>query len=90
MSAIIAHSCPSNARGEGGIQTLDARNLACPMPIIHAAQALKRLVSGEVLEVICTDPMAEADFNAFSLQTGHSMLRVFEQDGCRHFWLLKK
>ena len=45
---------------------LDARGLKCPMPIVKTAQAIKTVASGELLEVLATDPGSIADFAAWS------------------------
>jgi tRNA 2-thiouridine synthesizing protein A len=44
---------------------LDARGLNCPMPIVRTAQAIKTLTTGQLLEVLATDPGSVADFAAY-------------------------
>ena len=56
-------------------KSLDTRGLNCPLPILKAKKALAELVSGQVLEVISTDPGSLRDFQAFTKQTGHTLLR---------------
>ncbi len=51
--------------------TVDARGLNCPMPIVKTAQAVKTLASGQVIEVLATDPGAVKDFAAWSKATGN-------------------
>lgn len=58
---------------------LDVCGLKCPMPILRTKKALAEMASGEVLEVVVTDPAAREDFSAFARQTGHALLYV--QDG---------
>jgi tRNA 2-thiouridine synthesizing protein A len=53
---------------------LDARKLACPMPILRAKKALSQMVSGEVLRVTATDRGAPNDFSEFCRQTGNELL----------------
>jgi tRNA 2-thiouridine synthesizing protein A len=55
-------------------QTLDAKGLNCPLPIIKAKKALKGMSSGQVLEVQSTDPGSVADFAAFCNQTGNELV----------------
>ena len=55
-------------------QTLDAKGLNCPLPILRAKKALKAMEAGEVLEVQATDPGSVADFAAFCSQTGNELL----------------
>ncbi|MCK9283335.1 MAG: sulfurtransferase TusA family protein [Rhodocyclaceae bacterium] len=53
---------------------LDARGLACPLPILRTKKALATLQSGQVLRVLTTDPGSVKDFEAFARQTGNSLL----------------
>ncbi|MCU0478667.1 MAG: sulfurtransferase TusA family protein [Chloroflexi bacterium] len=46
-------------------QVVDATGLACPMPIVKTAQAIKGLGSGQLLEVLATDPGSTKDFIAW-------------------------
>ena len=70
-------------------KSLDARGLNCPLPILKAKKALAELVSGQVLEVISTDPGSLRDFEAFTKQTGHTLLRQTTQ-GADHFHVLQR
>ena len=47
-------------------QTLDAKGLNCPLPILKAKKALTDMLSGEVLKVVATDPGSMRDFQAFA------------------------
>ena len=53
---------------------LDARGLNCPLPILRTKKALTDMASGQVLKVLATDPGSVKDFQAFSKQTGNSLL----------------
>ena len=53
---------------------LDAKGLNCPLPILKAKKALKDVPSGEILEILATDPGAIADFDAFCRQTGNELV----------------
>jgi tRNA 2-thiouridine synthesizing protein A len=53
---------------------LDARGLNCPLPILRTKKALTDMASGEVLKVMATDPGSVKDFQAFSRQTGNTLL----------------
>ena len=55
-------------------RTLDARGLACPMPIVKTAQLMKTMQPGETLEVTSTDPGSIKDFAAWSRTTGNPLL----------------
>lgn len=62
------------------IHTLDARGLNCPLPILRTKKAIAALASGEVLEVIATDPGSVKDLDSFCSQTGNQMLSSEEAD----------
>ena len=70
-------------------QTLDARGLACPMPIVKTAQLMKTLTSGQTLEVIATDPGSVKDFAAWSRTTGNPLLES-STDGATFRFVLQK
>ncbi|WP_416431145.1 sulfurtransferase TusA family protein [Piscirickettsia salmonis] len=69
---------------------LDVVGLRCPFPLLRAKKALKALQSGEVLEVMATDPSTEQDFLAFVKQTGHSLLEHKMIENVYYYWLKKK
>lgn len=54
--------------------SIDTSGLKCPLPILRAKKALAGMESGQVLEVISTDPNAVGDFQAFCRQTGNTLL----------------
>jgi tRNA 2-thiouridine synthesizing protein A len=53
---------------------VDARGLACPLPILRAKKALSSLASDQTLRVLATDPGSVKDFQAFSRQTGNELV----------------
>jgi TusA-related sulfurtransferase len=59
------------------------------MPLLKAKQALNSMDSGLVLEVFCTDPSSVRDFEVFSNQSGHELLKSSEADGVYCYWLRK-
>jgi tRNA 2-thiouridine synthesizing protein A len=69
---------------------LDARGLNCPMPIVRTAQAIKTMSSGQLLEVLATDPGSVADFAAWSRSTGNEIVASSVQDGVYRFVLRRK
>ena len=54
---------------------VDARGLACPLPILRAKKALADMQSGQILKVVSTDRGSIRDFQAFAKQTGNDLLR---------------
>ena len=55
-------------------QTLDAKGLNCPLPILRAKKALQTLPPGGTLEVLATYPGAVKDFQAFCRTTGNELV----------------
>ena len=70
-------------------QELDASGLNCPLPILRAKKTLAGMSAGQVLHIIATDPGSVKDFEAFSKQTGNTLLESREEGGKFHF-LIKK
>jgi len=62
-------------------QTLDARGLNCPLPILRTKKTLTGMASGDVLQVISTDPGSVKDMTAFCHQTGNDLVSSIEQSG---------
>jgi len=60
--------------------TLDCYGLLCPMPIVQTSQALKGMKTGQVLEVLSTDPGLREDLPAWCRTTGQEFLGL-EEDG---------
>lgn len=70
-------------------KVLDAKGLACPMPILRTKKAMDELNSGEVLEVHATDKGSKSDLTAWSQSVGHELLQDIEEDGVLKFWIRK-
>jgi tRNA 2-thiouridine synthesizing protein A len=68
---------------------IDTSGLNCPLPILKAKKALNEMSSGQVLQVVATDPGAWRDFEAFARQTGNDLL-MQEQNGDRFVFALKR
>lgn len=60
---------------------LDARKLACPLPILRAKKSLSTMSSGQVLKVVATDKGAPRDFADFCGKTGNELLSSTEAGG---------
>ena len=54
-------------------QTLDARGMNCPLPILRTRKALTGMASGQTLKVLATDPGSVKDMQSFCEQTGHTL-----------------
>ena len=71
-------------------QRVDARGLSCPLPIVRTAIAIKALTSGELIEVLATDPGSTKDFTAWAKTTGHELVDSSVDDGVFRFVLRRK
>jgi rhodanese-related sulfurtransferase/TusA-related sulfurtransferase len=70
-------------------EILDAKGLACPMPIVKTKKAMNTLESGQVLEVQATDKGSKADIKAWAESTGHQYIGTIEEDGVLKHYLRK-
>ena len=68
---------------------LDAKGLACPMPIVKTKKAMNNLEAGQVLEVQATDKGSKADIKAWAESTGHQYIGTIEEDGVLKHYLRK-
>lgn len=69
--------------------TVDARGLACPMPIVKAKKGIDKLQSGEVLELLTTDKGSGNDLKAWVKTGGHELLETTEENGVFRFYIRK-
>ncbi len=60
-------------------QSLDCTGLYCPMPIVKTAEEIKKLKTGDVLEVVADDKGIKLDMPAWCKATGHELLGVEEE-----------
>ncbi|HYG56528.1 MAG TPA: sulfurtransferase TusA family protein [Symbiobacteriaceae bacterium] len=69
--------------------TVDARGLACPMPIVKAKKGIDKLESGQVLELLTTDRGSGNDLPAWVKTGGHELLETRLEEGVFHFLIRK-
>ena len=68
---------------------LDAKGLACPMPIVKTKKAIQGLEDGQVLEVIATDKGSKADLAAWSKAVGHQYIGTTEEGDVLYHYIRK-
>lgn len=68
---------------------LDTRGLRCPLPLLKAKQALREMVTGEMLRVLATDAGSVRDFQAYAQLSGHELVAFAELEAV-YCYLLKK
>ena len=57
-------------------KTIDCTGLFCPMPIVHAREAIKEIQPGQVLCVHADDPGFENDLPAWCRVAGHEFISM--------------
>jgi tRNA 2-thiouridine synthesizing protein A len=70
-------------------QVLDAKGLACPMPIVKTKKAINEIETGQVLEIHTTDKGAKSDLTAWAASGGHELLQDEEEGDVLKFWIKK-
>ncbi|MCJ8014804.1 sulfurtransferase TusA family protein [Paenibacillus sp. KQZ6P-2] len=71
-------------------KVLDAKGIACPMPIVRTKKAIEELQSGQILEVQTTDKGSQNDLTGWANSTGHQLIESAEENGIYTFWIKKK
>ena len=69
--------------------SVDARGLNCPLPILAIRRTLKDMRTGEVVQLLATDPGSTDDIESFCDQTGNSLLSSEEQGG-EYLFMVRK
>ena len=69
---------------------VDASGLSCPLPILRATQGIKTIQSGELMEIVATDPGSVKDFDAWAKATGNVMVEQDAGGGKFRFVLRRK
>ncbi|WML47144.1 sulfurtransferase TusA family protein [Neobacillus sp. PS3-34] len=68
---------------------VDAKGLACPMPIVKTKKAMNELEAGNVMEVQATDKGSRADIQAWAKSSGHQYLGTIEEGEVLKHYLRK-
>ena len=71
-------------------ETVDARGLSCPMPIVKTAQAIKPLPAGAIVEVLATDPGSSKDLAAWCRSTGNELIDQTSDGAVYRFVIRRK
>jgi TusA-related sulfurtransferase len=69
---------------------VDAKGLSCPMPIVRTAKAARDAASGDLLEVLATDPGSVKDFAAWARSTGNELLETTTEGPVFRFLIRRK
>ncbi|MEF3310414.1 sulfurtransferase TusA family protein [Paenibacillus sp. GYB004] len=68
---------------------VDAKGLACPMPIVRAKKAMDSLQPGQLMQLETTDKGSMNDFQAWVGQTKNEMVEAKENNGVFTFLVRK-
>jgi tRNA 2-thiouridine synthesizing protein A len=66
------------------VTTVDARGLACPLPLTMAKRAMAALAPGEELLVLATDREAPIDLAAWAARDGHAYSEARREGWTEH------
>ena len=62
-------------------ETLDARGLLCPLPVLKLRKRMAPLAAGACIEMLADDPAAVVDVPHFCAESGHEVVTMREADG---------
>lgn len=69
--------------------SLDCSGLNCPLPILRLSKAIGGISPGDRVEMIATDPGAIKDVQAWTKQTGNTLVESSQAAG-RYTFLVAK
>ena len=55
---------------------LDTSGTECPIPVLRARKLCQSALKGEIVKVVATDPLAEADFRHYCEQAKYKFISV--------------
>jgi len=67
--------------------TLDVKGLNCPLPLLRLKQRLSTAKSGDVIQLIATDPAAHLDIGVFIDKSSHQMLLHERDNDVQYFYI---
>lgn len=70
--------------------TVDAKGQSCPGPLVSLAKAIKEARSGDLLELLATDPGSKSDVPAWAELSGHELLESGEAEGLYRYVVRKR
>ena len=70
-------------------KSLDASGLLCPEPVMMLHKIMREAASGDLVEVITTDPSTLRDIPKFCLFLGHELVEQKETEAQYIFYIRK-
>jgi len=69
--------------------TLDTKGLSCPMPLLRTKKEIGKIDSGQILEILGTDPGSRNDLPGWAERSGHEFMGEKEDSGFFRFYIKK-
>ncbi len=71
------------------VAQLDACGLFCPEPVMMLHNKVREITSGDLLEVIATDPSTQRDIPKFCVFLGHELVSQAVKND-RYYYYIRK
>ena len=70
--------------------TVDAKGQSCPGPLVSLAKALKGTKTGDLFELLATDPGSKSDVPSWAELSGNELLESAESGGVYRYVVRKR
>jgi len=70
--------------------TVDAKGQSCPGPLVSLAKAMKDAKTGDLFELLATDPGSKSDVPSWAELSGNDLLDKSEDDGVYRYVVRKR
>jgi tRNA 2-thiouridine synthesizing protein A len=70
--------------------TVDAKGQSCPGPLVSLARAIKDADSGDLLELLATDPGSKSDVPSWAQLSGNELVEASEDAGVFRYVVRKR
>lgn len=70
-------------------ESVDCRGMRCPRPIVEMAKRMRKMETGQVLEILADDPVAKRDVPNWCSTTGNEFVERRDEDGFFRFYVKK-
>ncbi len=70
-------------------ETIDARGLLCPLPVLKLSKRMKSLQIGGTACLLADDPAAVVDVPHFCAESGHELVEMTQAEGHQAYLVRK-
>jgi tRNA 2-thiouridine synthesizing protein A len=81
----VSELAPGAATVPDPVRTVDARGLACPMPVLELAKVVPEVDVGDRVVLLATDPAAKVDVPVWCRMQRHALRTAAEDAGVWRF-----